>query len=175
MISSFIFFYNNNNIGYNLNNLYSFGTAIFSGIILIVNLKVLLNSKIIDIFIIILIFLSVFSFYVGVILFSGENFLSFYLHNYVSYNYLIIEDYSNIIKDIKYIFFVIFIIGSIFIIEQFIKHVLDFFYIKNQNNNNNNKYLILENDDRSEKNHSNKKTIKEEYELQIINSSEDFD
>ena len=50
MLSSFIVFYFNSNKGYLLNHLYSFGTAIFSGIIIIVNLKVLINSKIIDIF-----------------------------------------------------------------------------------------------------------------------------
>ena len=184
MISSFIFFYNNNYIGYNLNNLYSFGTAIFSGIIIIVNLKVLLNSKIIDIFIIILIFLSIFSFYVGVILFSGEKFFSIYLGNYFSYNYLIIGDYSNIIKDKKYFLFVIFIIGSIVIIEQFLDQVMELLFAKYRSNNNkdynsSNTILMLENrnDEKSEKNYSNGQKMgkEEDYELQIINSSEDFD
>ena len=180
----FIFFYNNNYIGYNLNNLYSFGTAIFSGIIIIVNLKVLLNSKIIDIFIIILIFLSIFSFYVGVILFSGEKFFSIYLGNYFSYNYLIIGDYSNIIKDKKYFLFVIFIIGSIVIIEQFLDQVMELLFAKYRSNNNkdynsSNTILMLENrnDEKSEKNYSNGQKMgkEEDYELQIINSSEDFD
>ena len=182
MISSFIVFCFNSDKGYNLNNLYSFGTAIFSGIIIIVNLKVLLNSKIIDIFIITLIFLSIFTYYIGVILFSGEKYY-IYLHDYVSYNYYIVGDYSNIIKDNKFLLYVIFIIGLVIIIENFLIQIFNLINIKYKSKYNKRKKSLIienENDERSEiiynfQNQSIKESDNEEYEMQIINSSEDFE
>ena len=177
MISSFIVFYFNNEEGFTLNNLYSFGTAIFSGIIITVNLKVLLNSKIVDIFIILLIFLSIFTFYIGLIFFSGEKIFSIALHDIFSYKYYILGDYSNIIKDNKYLLFVIFIIGLVIICGKALNQILNFIiitFIKDSKSKN----YIIENDEISEitfRNYSNKGSDKDEIEMQIVNSSEDFE
>ena len=180
MISSFIFFYYNDDKGYNLNNLYSFGTIIFSGIIITVNLKVLLNSKIIDIFIITLIFLSIFSFYIGVILFSGEKIFSISLHEYFSYNYYINGDYTYIIKDNKYLLFTIFIIGLIIVFGKLLNQIIKIIFSKFQTI-----YYNISNNHNQKKEYKNKKNInkdsltkendKEDYEMQIINNSEDYE
>ena len=180
MIASFIIFYFNNDEGFNINNLYSNGTVIFSGIIIIVNLKVLLNSKIIDIFLIFLIFLSIFTFYLGVILFSGEEIYSFSLHKYFSYNYYILDDYSKIINDNKYCLYVIFIIGLVIIFDRLINQILSFILKKFEkfDNNNKNVGLHIENNinDNSSKNLSNEsKSDNDEFEMQIINNSEDIE
>jgi magnesium-transporting ATPase (P-type) len=181
MISSFIVFYFNNNDGYLLNHLYSFGTAIFSGIIIIVNLKVLINSKIIDIFIIFLIFLSIFSFFIGVIFFSGENIYFISLPNQFLSNYYIIGDYTYIINDKKYLLFVFLIIGSVVIFDNLFNQII--FLIKSKCGNNISKInnnLLIEDDSEEKlennyKNYLNREDNKKEYELQIINDSEDFE
>ena len=179
VISSFIFFYNYNDKGYNLNNLYSFGTVIFSGIIITVNLKVLLNSKIIDIFIMTLIIFSILSFYLGIKFFSGEQIFSISLHNYFSYNYYINGDYSNIIKDNKYLLYIIFIIGLIIIFDKLLNQMIDLLFDKYQNiiNLYNNYDKKIENSHKNSinKNSIRKGTDKEEYEMQIINNSEDYE
>ena len=180
MISSFIFFYYNDDKGYNLNNLYSFGTVIFSGIIITVNLKVLLNSKIIDIFIITLIFLSIFSFYIGVILFSGEKIFSISLHEYFSYNYYINGDYTYIIKDNKYLLFTIFIIGLIIVFGKLLNQIIKIIFSKFQTiyyniSNNHNKKKEYKNKKNINKDSLTKENDKEDYEMQIINNSEDYE
>ena len=180
MVSSFIVFYFNNNNGYLLNHLYSFGTAIFSGIIIIVNLKVLINSKIIDIFIIFLIFLSIFSFFIGVILFSGENIYFISLPNQFLSNYYIIGDYTYIINDKKYLLFVLLIIGSVVIFDNLFNQII--FLIKSKCGNNINRInnnLLIE-DDSEEKLENNYKNLnrednKKEYELHFINDSDDYE
>ena len=182
MISSFIVFYFNNDKGYNLNNLYSFGNVIFSGIIIIVNLKVLLNSKIIDIFIVTLIFFSIFTFFIGIILFSGEKILFFSLHKFFDYNYYIIGDYSNIIKDYKYILYAIFIIGLVIIIDILLNEIISFILDRlekvgihkninfSKENNNDNKI-----GNNSMNININKESDKEEIEMQFISNSEDYE
>ena len=177
MFSSFNVFYFNNKEGFTLNNLYSFGTIIFSGIIITVNLKVLLNSKIIDIFIILLIFLSIFSFYIGVIFFSGEKIFSITIQDYFSYKYYILGDYSNIIKDKKYSLFVIFIIGAVIIFDKILNQIFNYIIIRFKKDSKN-KSLNIENDEISEitfRNNSNKESDKDEIEMQIIDSSEDLE
>ena len=179
MVSSFIIFYYNNDEGYSLNNLYSFGTVILSGIIITVNLKVLLNSKIIDIFLIFLIFLSIYTFYIGVILFSGEKIFNISLYKIFLTNYYIIGDYSYIIKDNKYLLYVILIIGLVIIFDNLLNQIIILITSKFENkikNLDNNLILEDENDDGLEnnyKNYLNKETNRKEYELQIINNSED--
>jgi magnesium-transporting ATPase (P-type) len=181
MICSFIVFHFNNNNGYLLNHLYSFGTAIFSGIIIIVNLKVLINSKIIDIFIIFLIFLSIFSFFIGVIFFSGENIYFISLPNQFLSNYYIIGDYTYIINDKKYLFFVLLIIGSVIIFDNLFNQII--FLIRSKCGSNISKInnnLLIEDDSEEKlennyKNYLNREDNKKEYELQIINDSEDYE
>ena len=181
MISSFIVFYFNNNNGYLLNHLYSFGTAIFSGIIIIVNLKVLINSKIIDIFIIFLIFLSIFSFFIGVIFFSGENIYFISLPNQFLSNYYIIGDYTYIINDKKYLFFVLLIIGTVIIFDNLFNQII--FLIRSKCGSNISKInnnLLIEDDSEEKlennyKNYLNREDNKKEYELQIINDSDDYE
>ena len=173
MISSFIVFYFNDDKGNILNNLYSFGTAIFSGIIIIVNLKVLLNSKIIDIFIITLIFLSIFTFYIGVILFSGEEIYSISLHKIFSYNYYIAGDYSKIIKDKKYLLYVVFIIGLVISIDKCLDIISNLFFIFIKNigiNPESNKDDKIDNSSKT----LSKISDKDELEMQFIDNSEDY-
>ena len=162
-----------------MNNLYSFGTVIFSGIIITVNLKVLLNSKIIDIFIMTLIIFSILSFYLGIKFFSGEQIFSISLHNYFSYNYYINGDYSNIIKDNKYLLYIIFIIGLIIIFDKLLNQMIDLLFDKYQNiiNLYNNYDKKIENSHKNSinKNSIRKGTDKEEYEMQIISNSEDYE
>ena len=141
LFTAFITFYYNNKEGYTLNNLYSLGNVIFSGIIIIVNLKVLSNAKIIDIFLILLIIFSISSFYIGVILFSGEKVGFITLPKYFL-NY-IIGDYKYVIQDKKYILFVLLIIGEVIIINKIINTILDhlkgkneIFHYKKDNKNN---------------------------------------
>ena len=176
MLSSFIFFYFNNESGYNLDNLYSYGTVIFSGIIISVNLEVLLKSKIIDIFSICLIFLSIFTFFLGIILFSGEEIYSFSLYKYFSYNYYILGDYSKVIKDNKYCLYIIFIIGLVIIVDKLFNIIFDFVSMKFKKINKNKKagfYIENINNDNSSKNLSKEsKSDKEEIEMQIIDNSE---
>lgn len=126
--SALIIFYFNSKDGYNLNNLYSFGNVVFSGIIIIVNLKVLCNAKIIDIFLIFLIIFSISSFYIGVILFSGDKLSFFSLPKYFLNHYYIIGDNKYVIQDKKYLLFVLLIIGEVIIINQIINTIL--YYIK---------------------------------------------
>ena len=134
LFTAFITFYFNNEEGYNLNNLYSIGNVVFSGIIIIVNLKVLLNAKIIDFFMIFLIIISLISFYVGEILFSGENLYFISLPDNFLSQYYIIGDYSFVIKDNKYIFYLIFIIGEVIAIDKIINHLFYFIGRKSENN-----------------------------------------
>ena len=134
LFTTFITFYFNNEEGYNLNNLYSIGNVVFSGIIIIVNLKVLLNAKIIDFFMIFLIIISLISFYVGEILFSGENLYFISLPDNFLSQYYIIGDYSLVIKDNKYILYIIFIIGEVIIIDKIINHLFYFIGRKSENN-----------------------------------------
>ena len=127
LFSGFVTFYFNNKEGYNINNLYSIGNVVFSGIIIIVNLKVLLNSKIIDFFLIFLIIFSIVSFYIGVILFSGEKIGFISLHKYFLSNYYIIGDYTFVIKDNKYILYILFIIGEAIAIDKIMNYIFDSF------------------------------------------------
>ena len=131
--SAFITFYFNNKEGYNLNNLYSIGNVIFSGIIIIVNLKVLFNSKIIDIFLILLVLFSIISFYIGVILFSGEKIGFIFLHKYFLFHHYIIGDYTYVIKDIKYLLYILFIIGEVIIIDNILNNLFKLFEKKIEN------------------------------------------
>ena len=157
LYTSFITYHFNNSEGYNLNNLYSFGNVVFSGIIIIVNLKVLCNAKIIDIFLILLIIFSISSFYIGVILFTGEKigFISLpkYFLNYI------IGDYKYVIQDKKYLLFVLLIIGEVIIVNQIIKIILDYFEGKKEIT------------DYKEDNKNDKINNKNEIELKFINSS----
>ena len=160
LFSSFITFYFNNEEGYNLNNLYSLGNVIFSGIIIIVNLKVLFNSKIINIYLIILIIFSIISFYFGVILFSGENIHIITFPKYFLSHYYIVGDYSFVIKDNKYLFYVILIIGEVTIIDKIINDLFDYFWNTTENKKNN--YYIkgeIEN-------------VQEEIEMELVVSNE---
>ena len=127
LFSGFVTFYFNNKEGYNINNLYSIGNVAFSGIIIIVNLKVLFNSKIIDFFLIFLIIFSIVSFYIGVILFSGEKIGFISLHKYFLSNYYIIGDYTFVIKDNKYILYILFIIGEAIAIDKIMNYIFDSF------------------------------------------------
>ena len=132
-LSAFITFYFNNKEGYNLNNLYSIGNVIFSGIIIIVNLKVLFNSKIIDIFLILLVLFSIISFYIGVILFSGEKIGFIFLHKYFLFHHYIIGDYTYVIKDIKYLLYILYIIGEVIIIDNILNNLFKLFEKKIEN------------------------------------------
>ena len=132
-LSAFITFYFNNKEGYNLNNLYSIGNVIFSGIIIIVNLKVLFNSKIIDIFLILLVLFSIISFYIGVILFSGEKIGFIFLHKYFLFHHYIIGDYTYVIKDIKYLLYILYIIGEVIIIDNISNNLFKLFEKKIEN------------------------------------------
>ena len=141
-ISAFITFYFNNQDGYNLNNLYSIGNTILGGVIIIVNLKVLFNAKIINLFLIFLIFFSILSFYIGVILFSGEKIGVISIPKIFS-SYYILGDYTYIIKDKKYLLYILFIIGEILIMNKTLNSLLDYYEYKNEKIDNN---KINEND-----------------------------
>ena len=177
MISSFVVLSFNNEEGYNLNNLYSNGTVIFSGIIIIVNLNVLLNSKIIDIFIVFLAFISIFTFYLGVFIFSGGEIYSFSLHKYFSYNYYILGDYSKVIKDNKYCLYLLFIIGLVIIVDKLCNQILDFISIKFEKigkSEHSRLYAEKINNDNSSINLSKEsKSEKDEFEMQTLDSREE--
>ena len=137
------------------------------------NLKVLLNSKIIDIFIITLIFLSIFTFYIGVILFSGEEIYSISLHKIFSYNYYIAGDYSKIIKDKKYLLYVVFIIGLVISIDKCLDIIYNLFFIFIKNigiNSESNKDDKIDNSSKT----LSKISDKDELEMQFIDNSEDY-
>jgi phospholipid-transporting ATPase len=159
-LSAFITFYFNNKEGYNLNNLYSIGNVIFSGIIIIVNLKVLFNSKIIDIFLILLVLFSIISFYIGVILFSGEKIGFIFLHKYFLFHHYIIGDYTYVIKDIKYLLYILYIIGEVIIIDNILNNLFKLFEKK------------IENIYVNETKNNNLSYNKNEYELDFISNSE---
>ena len=159
-LSTFITFYFNNKEGYNLNNLYSIGNVIFSGIIIIVNLKVLFNSKIIDIFLILLVLFSIISFYIGVILFSGEKIGFIFLHKYFLFHHYIIGDYTYVIKDIKYLLYILFIIGEVIIIDNILNNLFKLFEKK------------IENIYVNEAKNNNLSYNENEYELDFISNSE---
>ena len=160
LFSSFVIFYFSNKEGYNINNLYSFGNVVFSGIIIIVNLKVLINSKLIDFFLIFLIIFSIVSFYIGVFLFSGEKIGFISLHKCFLSNYYIIGDYKFVIKDNKYILYIIFIIGAVIIIDKIMNNIF-FFFEKEGEASEINKCQINE-----------IKSGKNEIEMDLINNSE---
>ena len=158
-ISAFITFYFNNQEGYNLNNLYSIGNTILGGVIIIVNLKVLFNAKIINLFLIFLILFSIISFYIGVILFSGEKIGFISIHKIFS-SYYILGDYTYIIKDKKYLLYILFIIGEILIMNKVLDSFLDYYGNKNEKIDNK---KIYENDLKKKKN---------EIEMDFISNSE---
>ena len=157
--SAFITFYFNNNEGYNLNNLHSVGNTILSGVIIIANLKVLFKAKIIDIYLIFLVFFSIMSFYIGVIFFSGEKIGNISFPKIFS-SYSIIGDYDYIFKDKKYLLYILFIIGEIYILNKILNELIEL-YGKNDENNRNNKNNKL--DIKNEKN---------EFEMDFISDSE---
>ena len=159
LFSGFVTFYFNNKEGYNINNLYSIGNVVFSGIIIIVNLKVLFNSKIIDFILIFLIIFSIVSFYIGAILFSGEKIGFISLHKYFLSNY-IKGDYTFVIKDKKYILYVILIFGEVVVIDKIMNYIFDSFGKKGEKCEIN-KLPINET-----------KSGKNEIELDLINNSE---
>ena len=134
--SAFSIFYFNNYEGYNLNDLYSIGNTILSGVIIIVNLKVLFNAKIIDLYLIFLIIISIMSFYFGVILFSGEK-IGFISIPKTFSSYYILGDYTYIFKDKKYLLYILFIIGEILILNKILNSLFDYYGKKKDNNDDN--------------------------------------
>ena len=99
------------------------------------------------------------SFYIGVLFFAGEK-LGIISFPKIFSSYSIIGDYDYIFKDKKYLLYILFIIGEIYILNKILNE-LNELYGKNDENNKNNKNNKL--DIKNEKN---------EFEMDFISDSE---
>ena len=130
-------FYEMNNKGYSDDDVISLGIIVFSGVVVSINVKVLLRACVFDFILIILIILSVASFYLTIYLLSTDDLHK--LLDLAELGDLMIKDFSydnilgtndNLISQRKYFIFFLFVIFFVCFIDLAVNRI-NFKYVKN--------------------------------------------
>ena len=115
-ILSHYWFWKGNSDG-GTNDFYAVGTAGLAAIIIMSNLKVLLDMFFIDYFSIILIFLSILLYFISIGIFTNDWLFS---ENIVRLFY-ILDNFNNIILDLKFLFYIILVNTFCYFLEIFVE------------------------------------------------------
>ena len=106
-----------NNYNGSTNDFYAVGTIIMAGVVTIANLKVFLDMSFVDYYSLGFIIFSVFCYFLSVIIFSKNYILS----AEVIHNFLVLDNFANVILDLKFFFYMILVCSFCYILEIFVK------------------------------------------------------
>ena len=109
------YFYNKGNHDGGTNDFYAVGTIILAGVIVIANLKVLLDLFFYDIYCLIFIFLSVILYFVSIAIFSDDSIFP----KSIVRNFYILDNFENCILDLKFLFYIILVCTFCYFLEVF--------------------------------------------------------
>ena len=109
------YFYNKGNSDGGTNDFYAVGTIILAGVIVIANLKVYLDMTFRDYFGILLMVISVLLYYFSIGIFSSDWLLS----KSIVKQFYILNNFENVIWDLKFVFYIILVTVFCYFIEIF--------------------------------------------------------